>query len=47
MDITSPDIACNKGGNVGTNASVDINAGSDMTLQWTNVRPSFYLPLTI
>lgn len=39
-DITSTDIACNKGGNVGTNKTFDVNAGSDMTFQWTAVRPS-------
>jgi len=34
-DITSTDIACNQGGNVGTNKTFDVNAGSDMTFQWT------------
>ena len=41
MDISSTDIACNQGGNVGTNDTFVINAGSDMTFQWTDVRPLF------
>ena len=40
MDISKTDIACNQGGNVGTNLTFDVNAGSDMTFQWTTVRPS-------
>lgn len=43
MDITSPDIACNKGGEDGTSDVFDVNAGSDMTFKWTNVRP--YAPI--
>ena len=39
MDISSTDIACNQGGNVGTNKTFDVNAGSDMTFQWTSVCP--------
>ena len=39
MDITSSDIACNQGGNNGTAKVFDVNAGSDMTFKWTNVRP--------
>lgn len=39
-DVTSTDIACNQGGNVGTNKTFDVNAGSDMTFNWTTVRPS-------
>ena len=38
MDISSTDIACNQGGNVGTNKTFDVSAGSDMTFQWTDVR---------
>ena len=41
LDITNTDITCNQGGNVGTNDTFVVNAGSDMTYQWTNVRPSF------
>jgi hypothetical protein len=37
MDISSTDLACNKGGNVGTNKTLQVNAGSDITLQWTSV----------
>jgi len=39
-DISKTDIACNQGGNLGTNQMLDVNAGSDITFQWTNVRPS-------
>jgi hypothetical protein len=38
LSISSTDIACNQGGNVGTNDTFDVNAGSDMTFKWTNVR---------
>lgn len=41
-DASSPDIACNQGGETGTSKVFDVNAGSDMTFQWTAVRP---LPL--
>lgn len=34
--ISSTDLVCNKGGNVGTNDTFEVNAGSDMTFQWTN-----------
>jgi len=40
MDITSSSIACNQGGEGGTDKVFDVNAGSDMTFEWTNVRPS-------
>jgi len=36
MDVSSTDIACNQGGNVGTNETFIVNAGSDMTFQWTD-----------
>lgn len=36
LDITSTDITCNQGGNVGTSKTFDVNAGSDMTFQWTD-----------
>lgn len=39
-DASNPDIACNKGGETGTNKTMTINAGSDVTFQWTNVRTS-------
>jgi hypothetical protein len=35
-DISKTDIACNQGGNLGTNQMLDVNAGSDITFQWTN-----------
>ena len=54
MDITSSSIACNEGGDDGTSTLLDVNAGSDMTFKWTNVRPristlcpQFYLPYTV
>lgn len=40
MDITNSSIACNQGGEDGTDKTFDVNAGSDMTFEWTNVRPS-------
>ena len=40
MDNSNPDIACNQGGEDGTNRVFDVNAGSDMTFKWNTVRPS-------
>ena len=40
IDVSKTDIACNQDGNVGTNKTLDVNAGSDMTFQWTDVRPN-------
>ena len=40
MDPSSPDIACNVGGEDGTDGVFDVNAGSDITFQWNTVRPS-------
>lgn len=40
MDISSSAIACNAGGEDGIDQLLDINAGSDLTIKWTNVRPS-------
>ena len=40
MDITDTSIACNQGGETGTDQVFNITAGSDMTFKWTNVRSS-------
>jgi len=45
-DISNTDIACNQGGNVGTNKTFDVNAGSDMIFQWTNWPNDHKGPLT-
>ncbi|CDO72529.1 Auxilliary Activities Family 9 protein [Trametes cinnabarina] len=36
LDVTSPDIACNKGGETGVNAFATIAAGDKITFDWTN-----------
>jgi hypothetical protein len=46
MDITSPDIACNQGGENGTSKMFDVTAGSDMTFQWTNWPSDHLGPVT-
>ena len=39
-DASNFSIACNVGGEDGTEKVFDVKAGSDITIQWTNVRPS-------
>lgn len=46
MDISNTDIACNQGGNVGTDLTLDVNAGSDMTFQWNTWPDSHKGPVT-
>ncbi|OSD06900.1 lytic polysaccharide monooxygenase [Trametes coccinea BRFM310] len=36
LDVTSPDIACNKGGETGVNAVATIAAGDKITFDWVN-----------
>ncbi|KAI8992995.1 glycosyl hydrolase family 61-domain-containing protein [Trametes punicea] len=36
LDVTSPDIACNKGGETGVNAYATVAAGDKITFNWTN-----------
>ena len=38
LDVTIPDIACNKGGETGAKASANVAAGDKIVFDWVNVR---------
>ena len=37
LDVTIPDIACNKGGETGVKASANVAAGDKIVFDWVNV----------